>query len=378
VSRSRNQSRGRPAPSPAASTPAAAAPTLPTLAAVVRGLAPGTSWEQARTLCRAGRVWVDGRPVTDPAWRPAAGAGLAVLSAAAARARRQADGARAAAGSAPRRPRSEAGTGAGAGEGAGGEREAARDGDLVVYADADVVVVRKPPGVLTVPFDRGDRDTLLALARVALRRLEARRARSGRAVAAGAAATPAAVNPTLRAVQRLDRDTSGLLVFARNVAAQRALQQQLARREVGRRYEALVHGAAADATLESWLIEDRGDGLRGSWRPGPAGPPPGARHAVTHVRALEALRGATRVACELETGRQHQIRIHLAEAGHPLVGETVYVRDYAGPRIPAPRPMLHAAALSFRHPRDGRPLRFEEPPPADFAEILQRLRRRRR
>ena len=97
--------------------------------------------------------------------------------------------------------------------------------------------------------------------------------------------------------------------------------------------------------------------------------------AVTRVRVLEALRGATRIACELETGRQHQIRIHLAEAGHPLVGEPVYIRDYRGPLIPAPRPLLHAGALGFLHPRDGRPLRFEEPRPADFAEGLRRLRR---
>jgi 23S rRNA pseudouridine1911/1915/1917 synthase len=80
------------------------------------------------------------------------------------------------------------------------------------------------------------------------------------------------------------------------------------------------------------------------------------------------------VACELETGRQHQIRIHLAEAGHPLVGETVYIRDWRGPRIPAPRPMLHAAVLGFVHPRSGKRLRFEEPAPEDFERVLARLR----
>jgi 23S rRNA pseudouridine1911/1915/1917 synthase len=361
VSDSRKPGRRRAAP-PSASPPP---PSPPTLAAAVRELAPGTSWEQARALCRGGRVWVNGRVATDPAWRPEAGSSVEVRSAAAALA------APANEGPAPTAPPA-----------AGVARE------LVVYADADLAVVRKPPGVLTVPFDRGDRDTLLALTRVALRRIEARR-RSARA-RPGEAAQPPAVNPTLRAVQRLDKDTSGLLVFARNVAAQRELQLQLARREVTRRYEALVHGTAGDAVYESWLIEDRGDGLRGSWgawrapardRPGaalPASPPPGARHAVTRVRVLEALRGATWIACELETGRQHQIRIHLAEAGHPLVGETVYVRDYRGRLIPAPRPLLHAAVLGFLHPRDGRPLRFEEPPPADFAEVLRRLRQPRR
>lgn len=277
--------------------------------------------------------------------------------------------------------------------------------ELVVHADADVVVVRKPPGVLTVPFERGDRDTLLALARVALRRMEVRR--RARRVGAGAEGGPArvAANPTLRAVQRLDKDTSGLVVFARGIAAQRALQEQLAGGEVTRRYEALVHGMAGDAVYDTWLLDDRGDGLRGSWGawqrrrsgpsprskrpaapagpstpvpgarpPGAGAPPPGARNAVTRVRVLERLRGATRIECELETGRQHQIRIHLAEAGHPLVGERVYVRDYRGALIPAPRPLLHAAVLGFRHPRDGRPLEFAEPPPADYADVLRRLR----
>jgi 23S rRNA pseudouridine1911/1915/1917 synthase len=92
------------------------------------------------------------------------------------------------------------------------------------------------------------------------------------------------------------------------------------------------------------------------------------------VKAEERLAGASRVTCELETGRQHQIRIHLAEAGHPLLGETLYIRDWRGPLLPAPRPMLHAAVLGFLHPRSGKRLRFEEPPPDDFAAVLARLR----
>jgi 23S rRNA pseudouridine1911/1915/1917 synthase len=330
----------------------ATSPLPPTLAARVRELLPGTSWERARALCRAGRVWVEGRPVTDPAARPAAAQRIELRSA----------------------PTSAIATGVPTGSpsaGAVGERFSAvsTPPPLLVYADADLAVVLKPPGILTVPFERGDRDTLLALTRVALRRRMARE--GGRSAAA---------NPTLRAVQRLDRDTSGLIVFARHVAAQRALQEQLASGEVTRRYEALAHGAVDDTTFDSWLLDDRGDGLRGSWgelraATAGSGPPAGARHAITHVRVLERLRGASRLACELETGRQHQIRIHLAEAGHPLVGETVYVRDYRGRPIAAPRPMLHAAMLGFSHPRDGRPLRFTEPPPPDFAAALEQLRR---
>ncbi len=296
-----------------------------TLAAVVREILPGTSWSKARELCAQGRVLVDGEPATDPARRVAAGERVEVR--------------------------------------AGGPAPRPALTDLVVHLDAEVAVVRKPAGILTVPFERDDRDTLLSLARVAIRRIEGKKA-----------------SPTLRAVQRLDKETSGLVVFARTIPAQRHLQEQLAAHTVLRRYFALVHGAAGDAVYETLLMPDRGDGLRGSWgvfRPARGEPPAEAREAVTRVTVLERLAGATRVACELETGRQHQIRIHLAEAGHPLVGETVYIRDWRGPRIPAPRPMLHAAVLGFAHPRTGKKLRFEEPAPEDFERVLGRLRRTR-
>lgn len=289
-----------------------------TIAALVRELSPDTSWSQARELCRGGRVWVDGEAATDPARRLAGGERVEVRSA-------------------PRGPISS---------------------DLVVHLDADVAVVRKPAGILTVPFERQDRDTLLALARVAIRRIDAARKSSP--------------NPTLRAVQRLDKDTSGLVVFARNVNAQRHLQEQLAGHTVVRRYLAIAHGEVKAGTHESLLVPDRGDGLRGSWNRWGT-PPPTARQAITYVRVEKRLRGATLAVCELETGRQHQIRIHLAEAGNPLVGETVYIRDYKGPLLAAPRPMLHAAVLGFLHPRGGRPMSFEDPLPADFVEVLERL-----
>jgi 23S rRNA pseudouridine1911/1915/1917 synthase len=300
-----------------------------TLAAAVREILPGTSWSRARELCAQRRVLVDGEPATDPARRVAAGERVEVR-----------------AGGPPPR------------------REPALT-DLIVHLDAEVAVVRKPAGILTVPFERDDRDTLLSLTRVAIRRIEARNGGKTKA------------SPTLRAVQRLDKETSGLVVFARTVPAQRHLQEQLAAHTVLRRYLALAHGAAQDAVYETLLVPDRGDGLRGSWgvfRPARGEPPAEAREAVTRVTVLERLANATKVACELETGRQHQIRIHLAEAGHPLVGETVYIRDWRGPRIPAPRPMLHAAVLGFVHPRTGKKLRFEEPAPEDFERVLARLR----
>ncbi|HEY0782536.1 MAG TPA: RluA family pseudouridine synthase [Thermoanaerobaculia bacterium] len=293
----------------------------PTLAARVREAA-GVSWSAARELCLSGRVSVDGVPATDPAARPPAESRVEIAA------------------------------------------SAAPAASIVVHLDGDVVVVRKAAGLLTVPFDRGDKGTLLDLARVAVRRLEAARG-GGR--------------PTLRAVQRLDKESSGLVVFARSIAAQRDLQEQLREHTVLRRYRAIAHGAVSDANFDTLLLDDRGDGLRGSWgvfriAPGDSEPPPAAKRALTRVRTVERLRGATLVACELGTGRQHQIRIHLAEAGHPLVGETVYVRDFRGPRLPAPRPMLHAEVLGFVHPRTGQALRFADEPPADFAAVLAALR----
>ncbi len=360
-------------------------PALPTLAARVRQLAPGTSWEQARALCRSGQVLVDGRPALDPASRPAMTCRVELAGSAAGARAAEGVAQAAAASAAPIASASAAGSASPRSAAAVTARPAAAGAVRLVHCDADLVVVDKPASILTVPFARGDRDTLLALARVALRRREAAASRPARgtvrqpAPPAPAGERPRAPHPTLRAVQRLDRDTSGLVVFARTVAAQRELQRQLAAHTVTRRYQALVHGAAHDALFDTWLVRDRGDGLRGSWAAAAAGeergaPPAGARRAVTRVRVLERLRGATHLACELSTGRQHQIRIHLAEAGHPLLGETVYIRDFRGPRIAAPRPMLHAATLGFRHPRDGRPVLCEQPPPADFTALLARLR----
>src|SRR5947199_4649838 len=149
-----------------------------TLAAVVRAAIPGTSWSQAKEMCSGGRVTVDGVPATDPARRMSAGERVEIRLAGAAR------------------------------------REPAVT-DLVVHLDGEVAVVRKPAGILTVPFERDDRDTLLSLTRVAIRRIEAKN--GGKAKA----------SPTLRAVQRLDKETSGLVVFARTIAAQRHPQAQL-------------------------------------------------------------------------------------------------------------------------------------------------------
>ena len=178
-------------------------------------------------------------------------------------------------------------------------------------------------------------------------------------------------------VQRLDKDTSGLLVFARTRQAGDVLRTQLRAHTVERRYVALAHGIVHARRHESLIVPNRGDGLRGSFgrlRPARGRPPKTARRALTHIGVLETMAAASYVDCRLETGRQNQIRIHLAEAGHPLLGETVYVREFEGTLLPAPRLMLHAASLGFAHPRTGRTVRFERKPPPDFRATLAALR----
>jgi len=226
--------------------------------------------------------------------------------------------------------------------------------DVIAFVDQHVVVVRKPPGISTVPFDEGERGTLDQLVRALLSR--ERKGRRGGPLG------------ELGVVHRLDKETSGLLVFARTLSAKKHLSQQFRDHTVHRRYFAIVHGAAREQTITSRLVADRGDGLRGSTRDLKLG-----REAVTHVEVVKKLDGATLVACRLETGRTHQIRIHLAESGHPLAGERVYMRRWGGPVITAPRVMLHAAELGFIHPHTERDLRFEEPLPDDILAVIGAL-----
>jgi 23S rRNA pseudouridine1911/1915/1917 synthase len=179
--------------------------------------------------------------------------------------------------------------------------------------------------------------------------------------------------PRLRVVHRLDKETSGLVVFARTVAAERGLGRQFHAHTVLRRYLAVVPGEVAPQRIATRLVRDRGDGRRGSTDLPNLGKP-----AVTHVEVLERLRGYTLVACRLETGRTHQIRIHLAERGHPVCGDKVYNRKPASAPEPgpchAPRLALHAAELGFVHPATGEALHWTMPLPADLQAFLERLR----
>jgi 23S rRNA pseudouridine1911/1915/1917 synthase len=177
------------------------------------------------------------------------------------------------------------------------------------------------------------------------------------------------------AVHRLDRDTSGLVVFARTPEASSHLGKQFRAHTTERRYLALVRGRATAGRIESNLVADRGDGRRGST----ATPGEGAR-AVTHVEVVEELGEYTLVACRLETGRTHQVRIHLAEAGTPLCGEHVYDRPPHGRPLPdgsgARRIMLHAETLGFDHPATGERVRWTAPLSADVSRLLEELRRK--
>jgi 23S rRNA pseudouridine1911/1915/1917 synthase len=205
-------------------------------------------------------------------------------------------------------------------------------------------------------------------------------------------------------VHRLDRDTSGLLVFARTQAAEEKLIQLFAKHDVERAYVAVAHGRVAAQTIDTWLVRDRGDGLRGSVPlPLPLGegrgegppphqspkqptkPPAGAQRAITHLQPIEVFTAAASpeteysiVDCRLETGRTHQIRIHLAEIGHMLCGEKVYTHAAGQPPRAddsrSPRHALHAAVLGFKHPITGAPLRLQQPLPKDLKEWLVRLR----
>jgi 23S rRNA pseudouridine1911/1915/1917 synthase len=183
----------------------------------------------------------------------------------------------------------------------------------------------------------------------------------------------------VRAVHRIDKETSGLVVFARTVAAERHLGQQFRAHSTERLYLAIVRGKATSGRIETWLVRDRGDGRRGSAAPSADGPPPGAQRAITHVRVVEEMAAYTLVECRLETGRTHQVRIHLGEAGTPLCGERIYDRPLHGRPCPdgsgLERIALHAATLGFDHPATGKRMRWTSPLPPDFAGLVERLRR---
>lgn len=239
------------------------------------------------------------------------------------------------------------------------------DAENVIHFDKDIVIVNKPAGMMTVPHPESEETATLD--RLTLDHLRARKA------------NPELNRASLGVVHRIDKETSGLLVFTRNFIALKKVSQQFREHTVERKYYAMVHGKFEAQTIRSRIARDAGKGIRGSVPDGTknyAGEELG-RTAVTHVEVVEELEGATLVACRLETGRTHQIRIHLSEAGHPILGEKVYIRDYEETIIPAYRVMLHAAELGFAHPHTGEPVKWEQKWPVDFQNRYKSLKKKR-
>ena len=310
-----------------------------TVAAALRRFLPDRSWNEVRRLIRNRHVQLNGNLCVDEARRIRPGDVLKVWS----------------------------------------EPVAApvREEDIrIPYLDRDVIIVEKPAGITSVRHSeeqdwtasrRQFQPTLDELAPKVLQRM------LGQSRPKGERGKRPKL-PMVRAVHRLDRDTSGLMVFARNVEAERSLVRQFAQHTIHRAYLAVVAGHVEAQTIETQLVRDRGDGRRGSSKT-----EEGVR-AVTHVRPIENLPEHTLIECRLETGRTHQIRIHLSELGHPVCGDKVYRRAASGKVIPdtsrATRQALHAAELAFQHPTTGEVLEFRMPMPADIAALLNRLRNR--
>ena len=224
----------------------------------------------------------------------------------------------------------------------------------IVYEDDDVLVINKPAGMVVHPAAGNYTGTLVnAIMHYCGDRLSS-------------------INGVIRPgiVHRIDKDTSGLLMVAKNDAAHNSLAQQLAEHSITRKYVAIVwdnlkeNDGIVDAPIgrhpkdrkkQSVMYDDTG------------------KRAVTHWRVLERFGSFTLVECQLETGRTHQIRVHMAYIKHPLLGDSVYgpAKSAAG----AKRQMLHAKTLGFVHPSTGKYIEFDSQLPEDFSEVLNKLRK---
>ena len=310
----------------------------PTLAKRLRTERPEWSWNECRRAITAGRVLIDGKPQFDPVSRVDTGQMIEIRA-------------------------------------SGSKDRALSKNNLdlkVYYADEHIIVVEKPSGIESVPFttktlfDSGAKKptdlTVIDLARLFLEKEEGRKL------------------PPLRVVHRLDKGTSGVMAFARTRLAERELAHLFRSHDINRSYLAVCLGVPKSGVIQSTLVEDRGDGRRGStdWS---GHRNVSGKEAITHVKVLETRsignrQALTLIECRLETGRTHQIRIHLAESGHPLAGEKVYlipkrgiaaVEDYSQ----APRMALHAQELGFRHPVSSKFMQWSSPIPDDLKHWWQ-------
>ncbi len=229
----------------------------------------------------------------------------------------------------------------------------------VVYEDADLIVVNKPKGMVVHPAPGNPDRTLV------------------NALMFHCGDTLSGINGVIRPgiVHRIDKDTSGLLIVAKNDAAHESLAEQIASHRFERCYRALVNGNLKDdeGTVDAPIGRSRTDRKK-------MAVVSDGRHAVTHYRVLERLKGATYVELRLETGRTHQIRVHMASLGHPLLGDTVYggghTKDEQRLAELLSGQCLHALSISFVHPATGEYHHIESGLPLYFQAVLEDYRRR--
>ncbi|MEJ7935149.1 RluA family pseudouridine synthase [Sphingobium sp. AN558] len=230
----------------------------------------------------------------------------------------------------------------------------------IVHEDADLIVIDKPAGLVVHPA-AGNLDGTLVNALLHHCR--------GQLSGIGGVARPGIVH-------RIDKDTSGLLVVAKSDKAHEGLAVQFRDHSIDRLYAAIAYGVPMPAagTIETWMGRSDADRKKMAVHREGRG-----KRAMTHYRSIERLYGTTLVECRLETGRTHQVRVHMAHIGHPLIGDQVYGRDRKGFKsiletVGFKRQALHAKRLGFIHPISGETLRFESPLPADMQELLSQLR----
>ena len=222
----------------------------------------------------------------------------------------------------------------------------------VVYEDGDVIVVNKPSGLVVHPAPGHPDGTLV------------------NALLHHCGSSLSGVGGALRPgiVHRIDRDTSGLIIAAKNDMAHQSLAAQLADHTLARTYECIVTGNLREdsGTVDAPIARDSRDRKR-------MAVVSGGRRAVTHWEVIARYPGYTHIRCQLETGRTHQIRVHMAYLGHPILGDTVY-----GAKKPVPGltgQCLHAVALRFLHPRTGEAVSLSCPLPEEFTAMLRRIDR---
>ena len=223
----------------------------------------------------------------------------------------------------------------------------------IVYEDDDLLVINKPKGLVVHPAAGHSDDTLV----------------NGLMYALGDQLS--GINGELRPgiVHRIDKDTSGLLAVAKNDLAHAFLASQLKDHTMARTYEAIVCGSFRE---DSGTV-DAPIGRHPSDRKKMTVTERNSKRAVTHWEVVTRYRGYTHIRCRLETGRTHQIRVHMAHIGHPILGDMVY--GHKKPELGQDSQCLHAGALCFQHPRDGRPVMVFAPLPEYFQEVLQKLER---